>query len=393
MDYRPSETATVSEQAPAQVRVELFAVATEPTGTPLQLAAAAIVRDRGVPFRGKSRLPIGSRWLRAADVQNWLAGSDERKPSQQQELGSATAILDPTLVTVIHDDAEQADATATLPSLTLLPDARGFRARLTSGTAAQADHETLLIRAPFGPGEAIGLYVPDARAGTGGILLLARPNGIPPAADLAVAHNQAHAKASNPAAEPEVPRSWRVVEKAIGAQNRRPALLALVAPLGLQRITDLILAADERGLIAMSDEVTQLDPAAEATKKNMPWLVEAAAWRALVPRAERDELTPALRAAFARHVGGLTDDASTIRLLLNTCADLPAFESALIEENLAALNDRSAAVRVRAMQWLGARGVRVADYDPLAKKGDRRAAVRQFFAQREHTESKSETGR
>lgn len=379
VDYRPATEADASEQAPGQRAVELYAVSEAPTGTAAQLAAAAIVRDRGVPFRGKSRLPIGSCWLTGADVQTWISGKDGRKPSQQQQLGTTTAILAPTLATVIHET----DDGSPLPTVTMQPAANGFRARLTSGGDNDPNLEVLHIREPVGPAEPAGLFVPDSRAGAGGVLLLLLPTEAPDAADLAAAHATAESKPRVAATPTGAPRSWQVVRQAVGERNRRPALLALVAPLGLNRISDLVMAADERALIAISNELGKLDPSNEQTDKNLAWLVEASSWRAVVPRAEREELSPALRAAFARHLGGVADDGSTLRLLLESCADGAAFERGMVEENLAALNDRSAAVRVRAAKWLAKRSVQVENYDPMASKGDRRAAVRRFLRTRE----------
>jgi len=379
VDYNTAVASNASEQAPAQLAIELYAVAEAPTGTAVQQAAAAIVRDRGVPFRGRSRLPIGSRWLDGDDVQTWLSGKDERKPSQQQQLGTAAAILAPTLVTVIHET----EGNCPLPTIKIHPATDGFRAQLRSGDDDDPDLEVLLVDEPLTPGSAAGLFVPDTRTGLGGVLLVLLPANAPSATDLAAARAIAAAKTKAPATEPTAPRSWQVVRQAVGERNRRPALLALVAPLDLPRISDLVLAADERALIAISEELGKLDLSEGETKKNLPWLVEASAWRAVVPRAEREELSPPLRAAFARHLGGVADDGSTLRLLLESSADGAAFERAMVDENLAALNDRSAAVRVRAVRWLAERSVTVKDYDPMASKGDRRAAVRRFLRTQE----------
>src|SRR6185369_16531324 len=97
---------------------------------------------------------------------------------------------------------------------------------------------------------------------------------------------------------------------------------------------------------------------------------------ALLPRLERDELPGALQAALWRQLGALADDAGSLRLLLTAAADDAAFDAAVRDENLKALADGDAARRVRAHDWLQARGGAVPDFDPLAPPAQRRAALR-----------------
>jgi len=102
-----------------------------------------------------------------------------------------------------------------------------------------------------------------------------------------------------------------------------------------------------------------------------------------VPRMERDELPASLRAACTRHLGALGQDASTLLLLLRTARDGESFVRGVIDENLAALGDRSAALRVTAVTWLQGQQITVSGYDALASKVERKHALRQFLATRE----------
>ncbi len=375
VDYVPGWPGHATERAPTQRSVVLFAVKDAPSGTPVALAAAAIVRERGAPFRGKSNLPIGSRWLSGDDVGFWLADRETRKPWQQQLLGEVTAVLGSSLETTVRTTG----GNSVLPQVTVHGTDRGFSVVLVSGSADDPERESLVVAAPFASDEQVGLFVPDPRVEKGGLLLLLLPAGVPTAATLAAAREIAKAKALAPPDADAIPRNWQVANRAVGERNRRPALLAVVTPLGLPRITDLLLAADEAALIAISNELSRLDPKA----KNLPWLVEAAAWRALVPGAERGELSPSLRAAFVRHLGSLCDDGATLRLLVRVATDGNQFADALIDENLAALTDRSAAVRVRAVSWLHSRKIRIDNYDAMGSKAERRGAVRRYLAAKE----------
>ena len=90
-----------------------------------------------------------------------------------------------------------------------------------------------------------------------------------------------------------------------------------------------------------------------------------------------------MQAACWRHLGALASDASTLQLLLKMSRDGESFLRGLVEENLAALADRSAAVRVAAVTWLHGQGIVVAGYDAMADKNERRHALRQFQMLRE----------
>ena len=84
-----------------RLQVRAYAVTDTPTGEAVAQAASAIVRDRGKPFRGRSRLPIGSRWLRAADLAAWSERDGHGEPEREQLLGSVEALSAPGLVTQV----------------------------------------------------------------------------------------------------------------------------------------------------------------------------------------------------------------------------------------------------------------------------------------------------
>jgi hypothetical protein len=109
------------------------------------------------------------------------------------------------------------------------------------------------------------------------------------------------------------------------------------------------------------------------------WQLERAMWRGLLPRIERHALTPALRAAVTRHLGALPEDPAALALLLETATDGSAFAQRVREENVVALDDRSASLRATAFTFLQSLGVDVPGYDPMAAPAQRRAAVRRHL--------------
>lgn len=425
VDYERSTLAT-AENAPDAARlVELYAVSGAPTGTPVALAASAIVSDRGTPFRGKTQLPIGSRWLGPSDVQAVLDGLHLQQPWQVQKLGATSAVLHGQLVTSVFvgpalvgpgfpdpsspnpssadpssaDPSSMADPTKTtdsatsqpsvLPTLRLQHSPSGLRATLSTDPSTEPaalplanspdsdppEREVVVLSGAIADTEAVGLFVPDPRVPGGGLLLLALPTDAPSSEAVATAIETANNKLAGNREAPPQPMSWRVAQRAVGERNRRPALLAVTTQLELPRITDLILASDEPLLIAMCKQLELVD----GTADRLAWPVEASLWQALIPRMERDELTPSLRAAAIRHLGALADDASTLALLLATSRDDASFAKALVDENLAALADRSAAIRVTAVRWLQGKQIEVDGYDAMGSKAERRRAVRRYL--------------
>ncbi|HEB52286.1 MAG TPA: hypothetical protein ENI87_03410 [bacterium] len=217
-----------------------------------------------------------------------------------------------------------------------------------------------------------GLFAPGG--GNGGLLLLVLPAGRADPGAVAAARARADEERRTAPHAAAPPPPWQVALTAVGEANRRPALLALLGPLQRPRAVDLVLAADERQLIAMTDALAGIDPTAD----DVGFRVERACWRTWLHRIERGELTPAMRAAATRQLGAVADDPATLALLLQTSADGTTFARHLRDENLLALDDRSAALRTTARDWLAACGVAVPDYDPLADRAARRRALRAF---------------
>lgn len=362
-----------STRAPATLlEARWFAVTEAPAGAAVAEVAAAIVRERGAPFRGRSSLPVGCRWLRDEEVQEWLAatGGD---PELRQLVGHAEAVLAPSLATVLPA------ARAPLPAVRFC-----LSAAADGGTEVTLEHalpegggrEALRIRHGFGPTTTAALFVPCEDLGDGGLVMAFTPIG--PAAPDQVGAARAAAELGAPApATPMSPRAlaWQVARDAIGARNRRPSLLALVTPFQQARAVDVLVVADERALAAVTQTMTAVDP----DGPDAGWQLERAMWRGLLPRIERHALTPALRAAVTRHLGALPEDPAALALLLETATDGSAFAQRVREENVVALDDRSASLRATAFTFLQSLGVDVPGYDPMAAPAQRRAAVRRHL--------------
>ncbi|MEO6598132.1 MAG: hypothetical protein ABIP94_25595, partial [Planctomycetota bacterium] len=298
------------------------------------------------------------------------------------------AIVAPALVTTMHTELDG------MPELRFecIEDATrlllGVRARPDDGRPSDGPRndsqpdgpddgdQYLLLRDPL-LNAAACVFVPTHDVGVAGYAFLLTAHADAPADAIAAARASA-ALGSSAEAPPTAVRQQHLATLAIGEHNRRAALLGIAQQIDAPRAIDLIVAADEAHLVA----ITTATAAAEPTATDYAWQFERAAWSALLPAMQRDELPPALHACALRHFGALGNDAVMLEMHLRGSRDAPAFAAAVLEENLAALDDRGAAVRVRAHEWLTANAAVVPDYAPLDPRPSRRSALRRYAAAR-----------
>lgn len=371
--YRPllangvAPAPTAATTAAAAVELTLHRLRTEPPGVSTDVVASAIRSERGAPFRGASNLPADTRWAHGPDLQAWLDARAQRAAAGDQvAVGATTAVVAAGLVTEVR-------WSPAAPGLRLQASGEGVLLSLVTGRDGDAARQELVIAPTLPPAGVAALYVPDAPASPTGTLLVLHHRG--PAATTDLDH--ARTAATTPPLAPAAPPLWEFALQAIGEHNRRPALLAIARASELPRCLDVLLAADERSLIDATAALAEL----QADDRRRPQRVEAAMLASLLPRLDRDDLPPGLLAALRRHLGAGCDDTAELRRMLQQSADGAAFAKALREENLAALDDRSAAVRVRAHDWLGEHGGALDGFDPLAPTKERRAVLRRCLLQ------------
>lgn len=157
---------------------------------------------------------------------------------------------------------------------------------------------------------------------------------------------------------------------------RRAALFHLADAGGARLAADLALLGDDGRLAECAAAVLDgrdefRDDAPDSAR--LCWSLEVAAARALLsPTAARSAELEALLLARAGELARFPD-------LLGACVessvDLADFEVRLERENRQFLEDSDPAARVRAHDWLAARGVACPGYDPLGPRAERRAAL------------------
>lgn len=361
--------ATAPATAPANhlaavVHVEVLALREPPPGVSVDLAASAIRSDRGQPFRGASELPLGTRWCAGPELRAHLDGL--ASPDDRTMLGATQLLVAQGL------GASLQFASPTLPRLRLETNGDAMVATVIAPQPPATARQELPLQQLLHLGDTALLYVPaedsTARAAGHGFGLVVHLHER--ASDAQV--EAARTAATPPAAVPPESPLWRRALAAIGEHNRRPALLALAQLHRLPRCTDLLLAADERTLVEITTGLAGLP----AEARDQAFRIEAALLQALLPRLERDDLPPGLTAALRRQLGAGTDDTFELRRMLVVCRSCDEFTALLTEENLEALTDRSAAVRVRADDWLRLHEAGVPGFDPLGPARQRREALR-----------------
>ena len=179
--------------------------------------------------------------------------------------------------------------------------------------------------------------------------------------------------------------------------RRRGALVYLAETAGAPLTAELALCASDETLAALLARLETPDAAGTrdepANLAAFGWQLERQAYRLLAERLDADEISPEMRAVLTRHAGEAGRFPGMLPPLLRRAKGVAEFESLLVRENEGFLMDMSPAARVRACDWLRARGVEVPDYDPLAGRRARSAALLAATAQREAAAASRATSR
>lgn len=371
--YAATDLAAAHHAPPQRLGIAVLALRQPPGGAAIEAVAARLTSEHGQPFRAASPLPAGSRWLDGDAAAALWRQQHTAGDADAQVRGTAEAVLSPQWETQLDADG--------LPALRLRwhDGGGGPRLRLSIDHTDRAGRRsTVDVDDPFGSGAA-ALFVAGPGSSAAGHAIALSPQG---AADPASAAQIAASLTAETDTSASLPAPLRAVLTAVGAHPRRAALLGLARPLGAPRALDLLLIADAPALIAITAGLAADPAAAEAA-----WPFERAVWLALLPLVERGELSLALQAAFARHLGAIADDPAALRALLAAAGDEASFLAAVRRENEFALADRHAAVRCAGHDWLLRHGCAVADYDPLAAAAARSLALRRHAAASDDAEA------
>ena len=169
------------------------------------------------------------------------------------------------------------------------------------------------------------------------------------------------------------------LESLARADIRRSALVFLSGAARAELCSDLALVADDvvlgelvTALTAGSGDEHDLARDGEA----LAWHLERGAWSFLVAKLDGDApVAEELRGLLVRHAGELARSSGALADVIAASASAEQLARRLREENRAMLEDANPAARIRAFDWLAARGWEPKGYDPLAGDEARRAAL------------------
>jgi hypothetical protein len=357
-------------------------------GVPLGSAARHVVaRGAAHPLPPRGELALGGRWLPDAVA---LGGERVELARERQ------ALLDGALWIGALQPVPNARAA-------VRPAWRSFafelarwedRAELTLvfHGAPPAARERLSIAAELAPGAGPArwfLPTPRPDAPLGGVVLelaLETFVGDDPRSAAALEHAERHLRDAVARAREEM----QPLSRDEGAHlERAQALRALADPAlrraaffhladagGARLAADLALLDDDDALAAcaaavLEDRGERSDDVLDGPR--LAWSLEVAAARALLMRAP--ELPAELQASLLARAGELARFPDLLGACVESSSDLADFEARLERENRQFLEDSDPAARVRAHDWLAARGVACPGYDPLGSREQRRSAL------------------
>jgi hypothetical protein len=174
---------------------------------------------------------------------------------------------------------------------------------------------------------------------------------------------------------------WPGYESALAALDRadarRRAMVYLAGQTGAQLCGDAALVADDATLQQFA-----ADARAGAASAKPPYTPEALGWvldRACLAWCARlsgeNRLPPELSAVLSTYAGEAGRRPASLEEMLRAANSRAALDARLVSENLIYLEDSAPSARVRASDWLLARGRAPAGYEPLGPPRERREAL------------------
>lgn len=157
--------------------------------------------------------------------------------------------------------------------------------------------------------------------------------------------------------------------------HRRGALARLAILHGARVCADFAAAADDDaidGFVAKLAEARKDAPPSSDVGLDL----ERAAWKFLADRMSGTDFPQALAAVALEHAGEAGRFAAVLEDVAASSKSIAEIEQRFLAQNRSLLEDRSPSSRVRAFEWLAARGKVPPGYDPLGGLKERKKALR-----------------
>ena len=375
-------------------------------GEPLAAHARLVSAERGgEPIEPRSQLTSGARILRGLPVQALrsrplaaLAANGERCRELALPRGVTASLALRDAATRRGDNGEELQRELRVEvgraregqlSLALfLEDLAESRTDAEGAPAGRlARRESLLLDLePQVDGEAIAFVVQrDGEGPAGWLVTLTLKAQASPDALAACVESAREAESGSLARTTWIDSGEsrrREIESALRAlsalERRRAALVFLAAQARAELCGDLALSGSDEVLAGFAERLaSELPELSELARDGatLGWTLERGAVRFLAARAAEQPLEPELSAALLRRTGELGRSPAALAEVAARARSLAEFGASLVAENRVLLEDSHPAARVRAYDWLAARGLAPKGFDPLASVEARRAAL------------------
>lgn len=182
---------------------------------------------------------------------------------------------------------------------------------------------------------------------------------------------------SQPLDNPEWPGLLTALDAMAKPQTPRPPMVFLAGQTGVDIFEDIALVGDDVLRRKLADKIfkTLGAPVSIRSTDTLAWILEHASYEVLSEQSAVEILPGELASILTLHAGEAGRHPGSLDDALRTSTTRPQFDLRLIAENYIYLEDSSPASRVRAFDWLYARGRAPAGFDPLGPVKERRAAL------------------
>jgi hypothetical protein len=160
-------------------------------------------------------------------------------------------------------------------------------------------------------------------------------------------------------------------------QTRRAALAYLAGQMRADICMDTAISADNAALTELctkvAAELKQVKP--DEPDADFAWMLDRSAFELMAKLQINGKLSRQLTDVLLLHAGEAGRSPSSLEQVMGKAASRKDLDNRLMAENMIFLEDSSAAARLRAFDYLAARGLAPAGYDPLGPPAERKKAL------------------
>lgn len=336
------------------------------------------------PLRPVARRAVGVGFARGPAAADLVHDADDGRRGRTEVAWDESGALEAgTAFRVATSGASGTDADALVLDVSRATGSAEARVVLQLLARAGAEPEMLVLAEPLRPddGPLAFVFPRTARADEPAALVVVlglAPPGARPAARPDVSTSAAAAAERRRAlsqAEEESREIRGVLADLDRPAQRRARLVFLTSTCGAPLALDVALIAQDADLAELAEAVKTAIPEPR-DRASSAWPIESAAWRMLARKAAAGAIAPELSGVLTRQGGEAARFSGAIEDLVRGIDSVEALTSRLVSENRILLEDASPSARLRAYDWLAARGSAPAGFDPLAPLAERRAALR-----------------